>query len=141
MRPLPLSVKHNLARKKSGAWQIFRGERILGDKYSCGARLRGFGFAEPPSFGNPSMNPLPPLSPQALREARRGTLEALCDAVAAAVNQAPPGHVLNQSEEPVRDVLGDFRQAVYQTAVPLRLAAAEAAFSPARPAQRPASGK
>ena len=84
------------------------------------------------------MTPLPPLSPEALREALRDQVEALCDQVAAAVNQAPTGQVLNHSEEPVRDLLGDFRQAVYQTAVPLRIDAAEAAFSPGRPAQRPA---
>ena len=83
------------------------------------------------------MKPLPALSPEALREALRDQFETLCDQVAAAVNQAPTGQVLNHSEEPVRDLLADFRQAVYQTAVQLRLDAAEAAFSPGRPAQRP----
>jgi hypothetical protein len=85
------------------------------------------------------MNPLPALSPEALREALRDQFEALCAQVAAAVNQAPTGQVLNHSEEPVRDLLAGFRQAVYQTAVQLRLEAAEAAFSPGRPAQRPAA--
>ena len=84
------------------------------------------------------MNPLPPLSPETLREALRDQFEALCDQVAAAVNQAPTGQVLSRSEEPVRDLLGDFRQAVYQTAVQLRIDAAEAAFSPGRPVRRPA---
>lgn len=82
------------------------------------------------------MDPLPSLSPEALREALRDQFEALCDQVAAAVNQAPTGQVLNHSEEPVRNLLADFRAAVYQTAVQLRIDAAEAAFSPARPAQR-----
>jgi hypothetical protein len=61
--------------------------------------------------------------------------------VADAVNQAPTGQVLNHSEEPVRDLLGDFRQRVYQTAVQLRIDAAEAAFSPGRPHHRPAAGE
>ncbi len=87
------------------------------------------------------MDPLPPLSPEALLQALRGRFEELCRGVAEAVNQAPTGQVLNGSEEPVRDLLADFRQAVYQTAVQLRLDAAEAAFSPDQPTHRAAPGK
>jgi hypothetical protein len=71
----------------------------------------------------------------------RDRFEALCRHVADAVNQAPTGQVLNHSEEPVRDLLADFRQAVYQTAVQVRLDAAEAAFSPGGPRQRPTPGE
>jgi hypothetical protein len=87
------------------------------------------------------MDPLPPVSPEVLIATLRERFEQLCGAVAAAVNQPPLGHVINQSEEPVRDLLGDFRQAVYQTALQLRITAAEAAFSPDRPGQRPAAGE
>jgi hypothetical protein len=87
------------------------------------------------------MDPLPPLNPDALLQALRGRFEELCRGVADAVNQAPTGQVLNRSEEPVRDLLADFRQAVYQTAVQLRIDAAEAAFSPDARAHRPTPGK
>jgi len=83
------------------------------------------------------MDPLPPLTPELLRETLRGPFEDLCRQVADVVNRAPTGHVLNHSEEPVRDLLADFRQTVYQTALQLRIDAAEAAFSPDRPNHRP----
>ncbi len=67
----------------------------------------------------------PELSTQALRDKLLTSFEQLCADVAAAVNKAEPGHVINQSEEKVRDLL-----ATYQTAVQLRLDAAQAVFSP-----------
>jgi hypothetical protein len=72
----------------------------------------------------------PTVSAATLLEQLRGRFEQLCQDVAAAVNQAPVGHVINASEEKVRDLLADFRQATYQAAVQLRLDAAQAAFSP-----------
>lgn len=72
----------------------------------------------------------PTLSAAALLEQLRGRFEQLCQDVAAAVNQAPAGQVINASEEKVRDLLADFRQATYQAAVQLRLDAAQAAFPP-----------
>jgi hypothetical protein len=78
------------------------------------------------------MDPLPPLTPESLLNALRDRFEELCRGVAQAVNQAPTGQVINHSEEPVRHLLANFRQAVYQTAVQLRMDAAEAAFSPDR---------
>jgi hypothetical protein len=60
----------------------------------------------------------------------RGHFERLCQDVADAVNGAPAGQVINASEEKVRDVLADFRQATYQAALQLRLQAAQAAFPP-----------
>jgi hypothetical protein len=87
------------------------------------------------------MDPLPSLDAETLAAQLRDRFEELCRQVADAVNRAPAGQVLNRSEEPVRDLLADFRRAVYQTAVPLRIDAAEAAFSPGRPGQRPAPGE
>jgi hypothetical protein len=72
----------------------------------------------------------PELSSQALMEQMRGRFEQLCQEVAAAVNQAQPGQVINQSEEKVRDLLADFRQATFEAAIQLRLQAAQAAFPP-----------
>jgi hypothetical protein len=60
--------------------------------------------------------------------------------VADAVNQAPVGQVINASEEKVRDLLADFRQTAYQTALQLRLEAAQAASPPsAAPTDRQAA--
>jgi hypothetical protein len=76
------------------------------------------------------MDRQPELSTQALRDNLLTSFEQLCADVAAAVNKAESGHVINQSEEKVRDLLADFRLATYQAAVQLRLDAAQAAFSP-----------
>ena len=79
------------------------------------------------------MDKQPELSAQDLLAQMRGPFEKLCEAVAAAVNQAQAGQVVNQSEEVVRDLLADFRQATFQAAVQLRLDAAQAAFPPSAP--------
>src|SRR5437764_7661095 len=75
----------------------------------------------------------PTLSADALLEQLRGRFEQLCQDVAAAVNRAPAGQVINASEEQVRDLLADFRRATYQAAVQLRTDAAQAAFPPSAP--------
>ena len=72
----------------------------------------------------------PTFSADALLEQRRGRFEQLCQDVAVAVNDAPAGQVINASEEKVRDLLADFRQATYQAALQLRTDAAQAAFPP-----------
>jgi hypothetical protein len=76
------------------------------------------------------VDPSPQLSAQDLLDQLRGRFEKLCQDVASAVNGAPPGQVINASEEEVRDLLADFRRATYQAAVQLRLQAAQAAFPP-----------
>jgi len=52
--------------------------------------------------------------------------------VADAVNAAPDGHLIDGSEEQVRDALGDFRRRAFETAAQMRVEATEAsaAFSP-----------
>jgi len=72
----------------------------------------------------------PQLSAQDLAAQLRRLYEKLCQEVAAAVNGAEAGQIINQSEEKVRDLLAAFRQATFQTAVQLRLDAAQAAFPP-----------
>ena len=79
------------------------------------------------------MSNAPTLSADALHEQLRVRFEQLCRDVAAAVNQAPPGQIINASEEKVRDLLADFRQATYQVALQLRTDAAQAAFPPSEP--------
>ena len=88
------------------------------------------------------MSDQPQLSAQDLLDQLRGRFEKLCSDVAAAVNRAPAGQVINASEEAVRDLLADFRQAAYQAALQLRLEAAQAAFPPsAAPGHGPAPAK
>jgi hypothetical protein len=87
------------------------------------------------------MEPLPPVSPDVLLESLRSRFEELCRGVANAVNQAPTGHVINASEEKVRDLFADFRRQAYQTALQLKIDAAEAAFSPSEGPRRPPPAK
>ena len=87
------------------------------------------------------MDRLPALSAEGLIERTRGQFERLMREVAAAVNAAPEGRVIKCSEEQVRDLLGEFRQTVYQTALQMRVDAAEAAFSPGGPADSPAQAE
>jgi len=75
----------------------------------------------------------PTFSSENLLPKLREHFEQLCQDVTAAVNAAPAGQVINASEEKVRDLFANFRQLTYQTAVQLRLEAAEAAFSPSAP--------
>ena len=79
------------------------------------------------------MSAEPALSADTLMEQLRGRFEQLCQGVTAAVNGAPAGQVINASEEKVRDLLADFRQATFEAAVQLRLNAAQAAFPPSGP--------
>jgi len=87
------------------------------------------------------MDRLPELSAEQLMERTRERFEQLMREVAAAVNAAPAGRVINGSEEQVRDLLGEFRREVYQTAVQMRVDAAEAAFSPGGPADSAAQAE
>lgn len=73
---------------------------------------------------------LPKLDRQALREALRGELEETLDQVAEAIDNAPLGRVIRDSEEPARDALDRFRQIVYEKALQLKVNAAQAAFPP-----------
>ena len=57
------------------------------------------------------MDPLPPLTPQDRAAALRDRFEPLGPGLTDAVNRAATGHVLNHSQEPVRDRRADFRQA------------------------------
>ena len=83
------------------------------------------------------MDRLPELSADELIERTRGQFEQLMREVAAAVNAAPEGRVISGSEEQVRNLLGEFRRGVYQTALQMRVDAAEAAFSPGGPHDSP----
>jgi hypothetical protein len=50
--------------------------------------------------------------------------------IADAVNEAAPGKIIAGSEEKVRDLFADLRQAAFEQAVQMQVDAAEAAFPP-----------
>jgi hypothetical protein len=83
------------------------------------------------------MDRLEKFATERLIEGMRGEFEQLMTQVAQAVNDAPAGRVIVDSEEKVRDLLGEFRRLTYQSALQLRVDAAEAAFSPGGQSQRP----
>ena len=76
------------------------------------------------------MDSVPVMSVEAYVERMRGITEELLRGVATAVNEAPNGAWINGSEMAVRDLLGDFRRKAYETALQMRIDAAQAAFSP-----------
>ena len=54
-----------------------------------------------------------------LKTALRGDIDRLAEEVAEAINNATPGRIINDSEEPVRDASAVFRQRLYQKALDL----------------------
>ena len=58
-----------------------------------------------------------------------GDIDALAEEMAAAMNGAKAGRIIADSEEPVRDAHGQFRQQAYQKVLGL-LQAKQEAFSP-----------
>jgi hypothetical protein len=77
-----------------------------------------------------SSSGLPKLDRAALREKLRVEFERTVTEVADAVDNAPAGRVIRDSEEPARVALDRFRATVYQAAVQAKMHAAEAAFPP-----------
>src|SRR5262245_54971677 len=112
---------------RPGAWQIFR------EGVSSAVTSQGPGRAVGLCQADPEEAPLdrpPQVSAATLMEPPRETFEPLGRGVADAVNQAPPGQVINASEATVRDLLAGVRRITSQAAVPLRLQAQEAASPP-----------
>jgi hypothetical protein len=73
---------------------------------------------------------LPKLDRAKLRAELAAEFERTLDAVAEAVDNAPAGRLIRDSEEPARDALDRFRQRVYEQALQAKVDAAEAAFPP-----------
>ena len=84
---------------------------------------------------------LPKLDRAALRARLLAEFERTVESVADAVDGAPAGRVIRDSEEPARVALDRFRAAVYEAALQGKVDAAEAAFPPSeeRPGKTPAS--
>lgn len=73
---------------------------------------------------------LPKLDRDAYREQMRAEVERVLKEVADAVDNAPQGRVIRDSEEKARDALDRFRKMAYQQAIQMKVNAAEAAFPP-----------
>jgi hypothetical protein len=74
------------------------------------------------------------ITKEQLQQALSGDFDRLLAEVVAAVNQAQPGHIIDDSEEPVRDAAGEFRRRVFEKALELR--SQSEAFSPGGRPQR-----
>ncbi len=72
----------------------------------------------------------PEMDREAFKRQMRAELEILMEDVADAVDSAPAGRVIRDSEEPVRDLFAEFRQKAFEKAIQLKVDAAEAAFPP-----------
>jgi len=70
------------------------------------------------------------ISTQQLKEALGGDFDTLLQDVVDSVNQAQPGRIIADSEEPVRQATAEFRRRLYAKAVQLRQQQSEPAFSP-----------
>lgn len=79
-----------------------------------------------------SSSKLPKLDRAALRAKLLAEFERTVEAVADAVDKAPSGRVIRDSEEPARVALDRFRATAYEAAVQAKVDAAEAAFPPSK---------
>jgi len=75
-------------------------------------------------------NALPKLDRTKLLEELIAEAERTVHEVADAVDEAPAGRIIRDSEEKARDALDRFRQIVYERVLQAKVDAAEAAFPP-----------
>ena len=59
------------------------------------------------------------ITPQELKATLNADIDRLLEEVSQAINNAQPGRIINDSEEPVRDANAQFRQRLYQKALDL----------------------
>ena len=81
------------------------------------------------------MDALPKLDRETYRQQMREEFERVLNEVADAVDEAPKGRVICDSEERARDALDRFRQIAYQKALQAKIDAAEATFPPSAPGE------
>ena len=74
--------------------------------------------------------PLPKVDRGALRARLLAEFERTVEEVVDAIDNAPVGRVIRDSEEPARVALDRFRCQVYEAALQAKIGAADAAFSP-----------
>ncbi len=84
----------------------------------------------------------PRVSPQQFAESMKEELEEFAKEVMEAVNEAPDGQWIADSEEKVRDLSAEVRRKIFERALQQRVDAAEAAFPPSAPSDdRQAAGE
>ncbi len=76
------------------------------------------------------MTPLPDVSQEKYLAEMRAELEEVLRKVVDAVNAAEAGRIIADSEEPVRELFGEFQRKAYQRALQMKGDAAEASFPP-----------
>ena len=76
------------------------------------------------------MEELKKLDKQAYVAQMQREFRKIMEQVADAVNNAPTGQVISGSEMQVRDLMAEFRQKAYETAVQMRVDSHESTFSP-----------
>ena len=72
----------------------------------------------------------PQMDREAFKKQMRAELEIVMEGVADALDDAPAGRIIRDSEEKVRDLFAEFRRKAFEQATQLKVDAAEAAFSP-----------
>lgn len=76
------------------------------------------------------MELMPKIDAAVYRERMRAAFERAMQEVVDSIDAAPCGRIIRDSEEPSREALDRFREAAYETAIQMKVEAAEAAFSP-----------
>lgn len=76
------------------------------------------------------MEQLPWVSPEKLKSELHGMVDGLAEQIMASMNQARVGHLIDDTEEPVREAGREFVRAVFEKALQQKIDAAEASFSP-----------
>ena len=82
------------------------------------------------------MAELPRIDRDVLRQHLLAKFDLLVDQVADAVDNAPVGRIVDDSEEIVRDAADRFRTELFQEALQQKVNAAQAAFSPSGPIRK-----
>jgi len=72
----------------------------------------------------------PQMDRETFKRDMRAELEVLMEEMVEAVDSAPAGRIIRDSEEKVRDLFAEFRQKAFEKAMQAKVDAAEAAFSP-----------
>ncbi len=76
------------------------------------------------------MGELPWVSPEKLKTQLHGMVDGLAEQIMESMNAARPGSLINDTEEPVRQVGHEFLRAAFEAALQQKIDAAEASFSP-----------
>ena len=72
----------------------------------------------------------PQMDRETFKRQMREELEVLMEEMVEAVDNAPAGRIIRDSEEKVRDLFAQFRQKAFEKAMQAKVDAAEAAFPP-----------